>query len=478
MYGIAFDMGTTTLEAALVELESAKVCGILRERGDAKRFGADVMSRLTVALRGEESQRQIQNAIITQMDTMIGRLSYNKGILPEEISGVTLAGNTVMMHLTLGLSVDSLGKAPFVSQYKGCKETTAGSLGLYELRKETSVLGLPVVKEHVGADALSGMIYLGMDYKNETILFIDIGTNGEIALCRDGQVYVCSTAAGPVFEGAGIRGGRVAGPGVITHVELANGAIGLQTYGAARADVGEIPYMYGKENGGDCDRKKVGVRAAEDASSCQRIQGICGSGVMDAIAVLLEAGLLSPEGMLYSEEELKQKGVDYALQRQVVSTPEGREAVLHTGNEKILAAAKGNPALFLSMREQDDSYVAIDQKSVRNFQLGKSAIRTGIDILLETADVRPEELDRVYLAGAFGDVLRLSSARKLGLWPEIPENRIRPVGNAALKGAVQALCSEEIRMRFQDLAVRANHVSLANHPVFEKCFVENMNFPA
>lgn len=444
MYGIAFDMGTTTVEAALVELESAEICGVLRERGAAKVFGADVMSRLTVALRGEKTRIQIQNTILTQMDAMIEKLFHDQGISPEEICRVTLAGNTVMMHLTLGLSVESLGKAPFASQYKGCKEMTAGCLGLQGLRGDTPVLGLPVIKEHVGADALSGMIHLGMDYKKDAILFVDIGTNGEIALCRDGQAYVCSTAAGPVFEGAGIRGGRVAGPGVVTHVELADGQITLQTYETMRAET---------------------------------VQGICGSGVMDAMAVLLEAGLLSPEGMIYSEEELKQRGVDYALQRHVVSTPEGREAVLHAANEKILAAARGNPALFMSMRGQDVSYVAIDQKSVRNFQLGKSAIRTGIDILLEIADVRPEELDRVYLAGAFGDVLRISSAARLGLWPAIPENRIRSVGNAALKGAIQALCSEEIRMRSQDLAVRAIHVSLANHPAFESRFIENMNFP-
>ncbi len=459
MYGIAVDMGTTTVEMALVETESAKVCGILRERGAATRFGADVMSRLTVALRGEESRIQIQNTILNQMDAMMEKLSRSKGILPEEICGVTLAGNTVMMHLMLGLSVDSLGKAPFASQYSGCKKMTVGSLGLHVLRKDTPVCGLPVIKEHVGADALSGMIYLGMDYKKEAILFIDIGTNGEIALCRDGELYVCSTAAGPVFEGAGIRGGRVAGPGVITHVELADGEFVLQSYETAEADANASLHMHGNAAGTD-------------------IQGICGSGVMDAIAVLLEAGLLSPEGMFYSAEECRQRGVDYALQRRVVSTPEGREAVLHAANEKILAAAKGNPALFLSMREQDASYVAIDQKSVRNFQLGKGAIRTGIDLLLEIADVRPEEVERVYLAGAFGDVLRLSSAGRLGLWPAIPENRIRPVGNAALKGAVQALCSEDIRMRFEDLAVRAIHVSLANHPAFESRFVDNMNFPA
>lgn len=223
-------------------------------------------------------------------------------------------------------------------------------------------------------------------------------------------------------------------------------------------------------------KREAEERTGKDALP-DKIHGICGSGVMDAVAVLLETGLLSPEGVICDEEVLKQKNIDYALQRQVVSTPEGREAVLHTVNEKILAAARGNPALFLAMRKQDDSYVAIDQNSIRNFQLGKSAIRTGIDILLEIADVRPEELDKIYLAGAFGDVLRTASATRLGLWPKISENRIRSVGNVALKGAVQALCSEEIRARFEELAMQTIHVSLANHPAFEKRFVENMNFP-
>lgn len=467
MFGIAFDMGTTTVEAALVDMESTKICGVLRERGAAKRFGADVMSRLTVALRGEETQTQIRNTILSQMDDMIQKLCQKQEILAQEIVAVTLVGNTVMMHLTLGLSLENLGKAPFVSHYKGCKKMTAGEFGIHGLREDAQVLGLPVIKEHVGADALSGMIHLGMDYKKDALLLVDIGTNGEIALCRDGQVYVCSTAAGPVFEGAGIRGGKVAGPGIITHVGLTEGEIVLQIYADRERKV------HGTCMKGEMGRKEE----TEKESFPDGIQGICGSGVMDAMAVLLQAGLLSPEGMIYDGDTLKQRGVDYVLQRHVVSAPEGREVVLHASNEKILSAARGNPALFFSMREQDPAYVAIDQNSVRNFQLGKSAIRTGIDILLEMADVRPEELQKVYLAGAFGDVLRTSSAVRLGLWPVIPENRIRPVGNAALKGAVQALCSEENCRRFEVLAERAVHVSLANHPAFEKRFVENMSFP-
>ncbi|MFZ5818187.1 MAG: ASKHA domain-containing protein [Bacillota bacterium] len=395
--GFALDVGTTSLAGALLDLTSGEELAAQAAPNPQAVHGADLMSRLSYAIQGEAEREELVSLVRSAARQMLERLLSKAGARPEEVVAATLVGNTAMHHLFLGLPVADLAVAPY----------TPAVLEGYECRIDgfPPLYALPNIAGFVGADAVAAGLAGGIDQGEETVLVVDIGTNGEMLLRHRGRVYACSAPAGPAFEGGEISQGMRAGPGAI-----------------------EAVHFDGRE-------LQVGVIKGAPA------RGICGSGLLDAVAALLDAGLLDWMGRI---------------------RPEGPAA--HR-------AAPGGSAVALAPG------VSLTQKDIRALQLAKGAIRSGIDLLMQVAGIGPEELDAILLAGAFGNYLRRESAIRIGLLPPVAPERVRPIGNAAAAGAKLALLSKEGRARAEALAREAHWIDLATHPDFEEIFMEALNFP-
>ena len=301
--------------------------------------------------------------------------------------------------------MDSLAVAPYTPVLTAGTETTAAHLGWRTLRAETMVYALPNVAGFVGADAVAAAVAAGLDQPGPPLALVDIGTNGEVVLRHGEQGYAASAPAGPAFEGGEISQGMRAAPGAIQGVVW---------------------------NGADLELDVVRGAAA---------RGICGSGLLDAVAALHAAGLLDHSGRV---------------------TQDGPQAPRAAADRQSVSLAPG---------------VSLTQRDVRQLQLAKGAIRTGIDMVLQVGGVRPEDLEALLLAGSFGNYLRRESALAIGLLPLLPVDRVRPVGNAAAVGAKLALLTKEGRRRCEALAARIQHIDLARHPDFEAAFIDNLNLP-
>ncbi|MFZ5828053.1 MAG: ASKHA domain-containing protein [Bacillota bacterium] len=395
--GFALDVGTTSLAGALLDLTTGEELAAQAMPNPQAVHGADLMSRLSYAIGGEAQRQELISLVRSAAAQMLERLLSKAGARREEVVAATLVGNTAMHHLFLGLPVENLALAPYTpALLEGCQVDLPSFPPLY---------ALPNIAGFVGADAVAAGLAAGIDRGDETVLVVDIGTNGEILLRHQGQVYACSAPAGPAFEGGEISQGMRAGPGAIEAVEF---------------DGAEL---------------LVGVIKGAPA------RGVCGSGLLDGIAALLEAGLLDWMGRI---------------------RPEGPAA--HRVGEGAMAVALA-PGVRLT------------QKDIRALQLAKGAIRSGIDLLMQVARIGPDDLHAILLAGAFGNYLRRESAIAIGLLPAVAPAKVRPIGNAAAAGAKLALLSKEGRARAEALAREARWIDLATHPDFEEIFMEALNFP-
>ena len=370
--GIAVDVGTTTLVAQLLDLGTAHVLAVRTALNPQAARGADIMSRVQFALHS----RELTSLIRKRVGGLIGELGGT------DVRDITVAGNTVMHHLFCGLDVEPLSHFPF--------ETPHAGPDAVDLAGGRRVTFLPNLGSFVGSDILAGILATGIHHAGEPAVLIDLGTNGEIVIGNRDRMLCASTAAGPAFEGGRIGMGMRAATGAISEVSRENG----------RFRCGVI--------GGGAPR------------------GICGSGLVDAVAVALDLGLIRAGGRLGS------------------------------GPIEIMGP------------------VSISQSDVRELQLAKGAIAAGIEILARRWGVRVEEIPRVYLAGAFGNYINRASARRIGLLP-FPEEKVRPAGNTALLGAKLALFEDD--KRFESLRAVVEHVPLGSDPEFQDRFVSAMAFP-
>jgi len=403
-YGIAYDIGTTTVVAMLWDLEKAILLETVARTNPQAVYGADVISRINFCGENPENIKKIQEKIINCMNEMAEELLQSGGIGAEKIIDLVAVGNTTMSHLLLGIDPSSLARAPFSPGFTGGKTVLPKELGLLVGK---SIHVLPNIAGHVGSDIVAGILSTRLETLEGTNLSIDIGTNGEISLAHNGITYVCSTAAGPAFEGAAIRHGMRAAAGAIETVKITNGDIIIGTID--------------------------GVQAA----------GICGSGLIDAVAQLLEAGILDKRGRM-----LDKVGAEIAgLSTQLISRLRKTENI----NEFVLAF------------EPD---IVLTQKDIREVQLAKGAIRAGITCLLKQGEITFEELDRVILAGAFGNYINKKSALRIGMLPQLPLKKIISVGNAAGSGASMALLSIKEKEKAHEIVEKAIHVELSAHPDF------------
>ncbi|MBQ8345649.1 MAG: DUF4445 domain-containing protein [Clostridia bacterium] len=386
-YGVAVDIGTTTLAARLYDKEGT----LLSEASGLNpqsEWGADVISRIEGALSGKAVL--LAEAVRRAVNGLIGTMADDTGIASDAIDGVVITGNTVMLSLLTETDTEPFSHAPFAVQDLFGDEQTAGALGLEVLRPKTAVYLPPCMSAFVGADITCALLATQL-CKADTALLADIGTNGELALWHDGRLTVCSTAAGPAFEGVGIAMGMRGAEGAIDRVSLRDGVLTAHV-------IGETEPV-----------------------------GICGSGLVDAVACLLETERLDESGYLEEESVLLQ----------------GR--------------------------------VTLIQKDIRMLQLAKSAICAGVQTLMEQASVSEEELECLWIAGGFGSYLDLTHAVRIGLLPAKPAQRVRLAGNAALGGAAMLLLNGELRAEAKALAQRASVLELSTHDVFVDRYMMGMS---
>jgi uncharacterized 2Fe-2S/4Fe-4S cluster protein (DUF4445 family) len=420
-FGLAIDIGTTSVVTTLMELESGEQLAAVSSLNPQAVFGGDLMSRIAFAQFDAGNLRKLQTRIIGLLNQHIEQITRESGVLAKWIYKVVIVGNTCMHHLLLGIDPSYVGLAPYAPVVRQPLVLPARELFL-KLSPEARVCLLPLVAGFVGADAVAVALATRLDESPTLRIAVDIGTNGEVLLGSRDRLWACSAPAGPALEGAQIRHGMRAAIGAIDRVEVAAGDLRLHTIGDAPA------------------------------------QGLCGSGLLDAVAALLDLGVLDWTGLI---------DVDA---RDRLPAPI-RARVLMRGEERLVVLARVG-------EHGAEREITLTQDDVRQVQLCKGAIASGVAMLQHVAAVPTERVDELMLAGGFGNYLSVRSALRIGLIPPgLPESRIRYVGNAAALGAQLALVSEAERARAEVIARRIEHVSLAAHPDFEAIFVDCMNFP-
>ena len=419
-YGIAFDIGTTTVAGMLWDLKKAEMLGAVAKTNPQNVFGADVISRIQATLDCLENLKNLQEKIKTCLNDIIEEFKMDYKISEDHIYEVTIVGNTTMSHLLLGIDPSSLAQTPFAPVF--CKACNfSGREFSLSINPLANVHLLPNIAGHVGSDITGVLLATDLINRKGLHLAIDVGTNGEILLAKDGQVCVCSTAAGPAFEGARIKCGMRAADGAIEGIEITEGEVRLEVIGR---------------------HKPI---------------GICGSGLIDGIAQLLSIGLIDRTGRLKDQDSAIKDHQPDSLTGRLRDGEEGREFVLYLGNDAI--------------------DVVITQKDIRQVQLAKGAIAAGIHILRNTLPASDSDWDSISLAGAFGNNLRKESALRIGLLPNISMDKIAAIGNAAGTGACMALLSVQSRKEAGFQSELIKHIELAGRKDFETEFIHTMSFP-
>ena len=417
LLGLAVDIGTTKLAAYLVDLEAGSLLATAGHVNPQIAYGEDIISRIAFAMKELGGARVLQEVLVKGLNELVEEVCQLAKAEPSDVQEVVCVGNTVMHHTLLGISLAGLGVSPFTPAIAAPLEVKARELGL-KVGEGAYIYLPPPIAGFVGSDALADAISSGLHEADETAMLIDIGTNTEVILAHEGELWACSCASGPAFEGWRITCGTRAIRGAIDSVRLdeRTGEVVFTTVG------GEKPV------------------------------GICGSGLIDALAELYRAGILDRTGRMIKRPGLRR---------------------LRKGPDGVLE-------FVLAWREEaaTDHDVVITQKDVRELQLAKAAIRTGAEILLARAGLSAEDLDVLYLAGAFGSSLNVASAKAIGLCPDVPEERIRFIGNAAGAGARMLLKDVELRREAEELARRVRFVELAVEPDFKEKFLEALAFPA
>ncbi len=419
-FGLAVDIGTTSVVSTLIELDSGEQLASVSSLNPQAVFGGDLMSRIAFAQFDPGNLRKLHTRIIGLLNRHIEEACRQSGVLAKWIYKVVVVGNTCMHHVLLGIDPSYVGLAPYAPVMRHPLTLAARELFL-KVNPEARVCLLPIVAGFVGADAVAVALATRMDDSPDIRVAVDIGTNGEVLLGSREHLWACSAPAGPALEGAQIRHGMRAALGAIDRVAIENGDLVLHTIGDAAA------------------------------------QGICGSGLIDAIAVLLDAGAIDWTGLI---------DLDHADRLPLPL----RSRMMKRGDERAVILAR--PGESGAGQE-----IVLTQDDVRQVQLCKGAIASGAAMLQRIAGVPDDKVAELMLAGGFGNYLSIRSALRIGLIPALPEPRIRYVGNAALLGAQLALLSEIERDRAERIARGIEHVSLAAHPDFQDVFVDCMNFP-
>jgi uncharacterized 2Fe-2S/4Fe-4S cluster protein (DUF4445 family) len=427
-YGVAVDVGSTTIAGHLVDLANGEVLATSGRMNPQIRFGDDLMSRVSYVMMNPGGDAELTRTVRSALDELVGELLDAVGGGRDAVLDMTIVGNPVMHHIVLGIDPTPLGQAPFVLATDHAVAMPAAALDLRTRFAEVYLL--PCIAGHVGADTAAAMLAEGPHRSDELQLLVDVGTNAEIVLGRLGDVLAASSPTGPAFEGAQISAGQRATVGAIERVRIDRGTLEPRV----------------KVIGCDLWSDDPGFAAATEGLD---ISGVCGSGIIEAIGELFLAGIVATDGTIRGELATRTERV----------IPEGRthSYVLHVG--------RGGP-------------IHVTQDDVRAIQLAKAALRAGIDLLCEHAGVDDTgTIGSVRLAGAFGAHIDPLYAKVLGLVPDVPVERVRSVGNAAGAGAVRALLSASQRAEIEVAVREVRKVETATEPRFQELFVDAMGFP-
>jgi len=419
-YGLAVDIGTTTVVGMLWDLVENKNVAVSARTNPQSIYGADVVSRIGYCNEAEENLEKMHRKVIDCINDMIEEMTVTAGIQTENIYDVTVVGNTTMSHLFLNVHPQPLARTPFAPVFCRAQDRLAKDLMLH-VNALANVHFLPNIAGHVGADISSVLLATGLKEKEGIYVAIDIGTNGEILLSHNGRILACSTAAGPAFEGAQIYMGMRAADGAIEKVGI-----------------------------GEDD---LYVRTIENEPAI----GICGSGLIDAVACLLNAGVVDPAGRMLNKVQAQHSGV----------MPKIAERIIEHDHK---------PAVILAFGENNHPII-LTQDDIREVQLAKGAIRAGVSTMMRLLDITDNDLNQVLLAGAFGNYINKASAARIGLLPAIPEENVISVGNAAGVGACMALLSGKHRNMVDDQVKDIEHVELSCNDIFQDEYIMAMGFP-
>lgn len=433
-YGLAVDIGTTTVAAGLFELSDGHCVNSVSERNRQCSMGKDVIMRVMHAINGKLNE--LHKMIISQIEDIAVRLCEDV-CETADLYEICVVGNTAMCHLFLGKSVKGLAGAPFSPSYKGnvsCKGSDCG----FKVFLDVKIYLLSGVAAHVGADAVSFFCFGVNAVENKNILAIDIGTNAEIILKCQGTAYVCSAAAGPAFEGMGISCGLPACGGAISGVKIIRGSGNIILDIIHEHDLGVKDVNYNK-----------------NASHTNIPKGICGSGLVDFIAELGKNGFLDENGYLLGREDIE--GV--SIYRKFCDN---------------LVERDGEHSFLLCQASDLSKEIYLRQSDIRNFQMAKAAIQAGANCLLRKAGIGIDDLDEVVISGMFGSYIPKDSAVLVGLFPDVPFDKIRLSGNLAGTGAAKALLDEKFREETEKWAIKLRHVELADNEEFGEEFVKSM----
>ncbi len=391
-YGLAADIGTTTLVLELVDLNTGATIDSVVANNSQIKFGADIVSRISFGYRDSKNMEKLQKAMIGDLSRMTRQVLHTNKIKPDHVYEIVIAGNAPMNHFLLGVPVESLAMAPFHAVFQTLPELSAKQVGL-KINPNGKTYIVPNIKSFVGGDISAGLLAVDWATKKGNILFIDLGTNGEIVLKKGQRTATTSTAAGPAFEGMNISSGMPAFPGAIYKAERKN-RLSLHTIGK------EPP------------------------------RGICGTGLIDLVAIFLQQGKISAKGVIQNQN-------------------------------KTIPIAKN---------------ISLTQKDVREIQLAVAAIKSGTQMMLEVHTLEKEDLDAVYIAGAFGNYLNIQNAMTLGLLPPIDPKKIIFIGNSSLAGAKALLVSQQTKQKVETLVKNIRYVSLATNQKFQDLFISALDF--
>ena len=403
----AFDLGTTSIVCYLLDGTTGEQLASAGMHNPQSAYGADVITRANHVLNGDDNA--LQTTVVVALNELIARTAAQAGRSPEQVTLVTLVGNTVMHHILLGLPLEQLVRAPYTPFSTERRIMRASEFGLHA-HPDAAFLIAPVIGGFVGADTVACLSATAYEQIKRPTLMLDIGTNGEL-VCTDGMRRVCcSTAAGPAFEGANISCGMRAEAGAVDHVWMEQDAFCFST-------INNVP-----------------------------ARGICGSGLIDLVALLVRLGTIDETGRFSKEALLS-------------------ERLMQTANGLVFQIAQGKRT------------VALSQKDVRELQLGKAAIRAGISVLLDTLALKEEQIETVLLAGAFGSHLSPDALCDIGLLPEVFRGKVESIGNAAGEGAKIYARNFTMFEQSKSLASDTEYIELTLSSAFSDYYVDAMAFP-
>lgn len=418
---IAIDIGTTTIVVYLVNKDTGLPIAVTSALNPQAEFGADVISRISYVMDHETGLEELHDVLFTKLNKMILEVLAKVQVSEKEVHEIFAAGNSTMEHLFAGISPISIGKFPFKPQFYNSISGKAGNWGL-TCCSDATIRLLPNIAGFVGGDIVSGIVYSRMTESKKLSLFIDTGTNNEMVLGNSDFLVCCSTAAGPALEGAKISQGMRASSGAIEKFSISND-------------------------------KEVILKTINNTKPF----GICGSGLVDIIAELFKNGIITPSGRFAKQQDIKEK----TLARRLIGIKASERHFVLTDFSQ-----EGMPL---------EPEVSLTQKDIREFQLAKSAIATGIAIMLEEVNKKVDDLDQVFIGGAFGNYLDFNNAKTIGLFPDVPAEKIISLGNSAGMGVCLLLKDQALWHKIKTICGSAKHLELAAHPKFQDIFVANMS---